>query len=167
MNILVLVAVVATASVFGVIAWTVRDHASGEAAWQTSVWGLAAFAFLLLSCGLWLFSLLTAGVGCDPCSDHAVTWTQNPEAWEWRLIAIFGWGIMLLALATVAALRFRSHRAALLLLLGHVALSIQLVAMLNLTQVSSNYWNWTIWPTAAGAVMLLASRDRARAVSGA
>ena len=50
-------------------------------------------------------------------------------------------------------------------LLAHVSISIQLVAMLNLAD-EANYWNWTIWPAAFGAVMLLASRDRARVLSG-
>jgi hypothetical protein len=72
---------------------------------------------------------------------------------------------MALALATVALLRLRHPRAALLCLVAHVSISIQLVAMLNHVD-AANYWNWTIWPTAAGAVMLLAGRDRARVLSG-
>jgi hypothetical protein len=166
-NLTLVVLTVVVASVLTVIALTVRDHASGEAPWQTGVWGVATLAFMLLSCGLWAFSLLTAGFACEPCSDdplpQGLEWTQNPEASEWGLIALFGSGIMVLALATVVALRFRYHRASLLLLLTHVALSVQLVAMLNLAHAGENYWNWTIWPTAAGAVMLLAARDRARA----
>lgn len=170
MNVMLLVAVVAIAPVVLVIAWTVRDHRSGEARWQTTAWGLAAVSFVLLSCGLWLVSLLKAGLNCEPCSVNAtregLEWTQNPEASQWGLIAMLGSSVMLLALATVGTLRLRRPRIALLCLLAHIALSIQLVAMLNLVD-AANYWDWTIWPTAAGAVMLLAARDRARTVSSA
>jgi hypothetical protein len=142
MNVMLLVAVVAIAPVVLVIAWTVRDHRSDEARWQTTTWGLAAVSFLLLTSGLWALALLKTG-----------------------LIAVLGSGVMALALATVCLLRLRHPRAALLCLLAHVSISIQLVAMLNLVD-AANYWNWTIWPAAAGAVMLLAGRDRARVLSG-
>jgi hypothetical protein len=142
MNVMLLVAVVAIAPVLLVIAWTVRDHRSDEARWQTTTWGLAAVSFLLLTSGLWALALLKAG-----------------------LIAMLGSGIMALALATVVLLRLRHPRAALLCLLAHVSISVQLVAMLNHVD-ATNYWNWTIWPAAAGAVMLLAGRDRARVLSG-
>ena len=118
MNVMLLVAVVAIVPVVLVIAWTVRDHRSGEAPWQTTAWGLAAVSFLLLTSGLWALALLRTGL-----------------------------------------------IAALLCLLAQVSISIQLVAILNHVD-AANYWNWTIWPAAAGAVMLLAGRDRARVLSG-
>ena len=139
---MLLVAVVAIAPVLLVIAWTVRDHRAVEARWQTTAWGLAAVSFLLLTSGLWALALLKAG-----------------------LIAGLGSGVMALALATVGLLRLGRPRAALLCLLAHVAISIQIVVMPNLVD-AANYWNWTIWPAAAGAVMLLAGRDRARVLSG-
>ncbi len=142
MNVMPLVAVVAIAPVVLVIAWTVRDHRSAEARWQTTTWGLAAVSFLLLTSGLWALALLRTG-----------------------LIAVLGSGVMAFALATVGLLRLRRPRAALLCLFAHVSISIQLVATLNLAD-DANYWNWTIWPAAFGAVMLLASRDRARVLSG-
>lgn len=86
-------------------------------------------------------------------------------AWKTGLIAVLGSGVMALALATVGLLRVRRPRAALVCLLAHISISIQLVAMLNLVD-AANYWNWTIWPAAAGVVMLLAGRDRARVLSG-
>ena len=138
---MLLVAVVAIAPVLLVIAWTVRDHRSVEARWQTTARGLAAVSFLLLTSGLWALALLKAG-----------------------LIAGLGSGVMALALATVGLLRLRRPRAALLCLLAHVAISIQIVVMLNLVD-AANYWNWTICPAAAGAVLLLAARDRARVLS--
>jgi hypothetical protein len=170
-NLTPVVVTVLVGAVFTVIALTVRDHASGEAPWQTGVWGLATLAYLLLSCGLWALSLLTAGFACEPCTDDPVPrgleWTQNPAASQWGLIALFGSGIVVLALATVVALRFGHRRVSLLLLLAHVALSVQLVSMLNVADAGGNYWYWTIWPTASGAVMLLAARDRARVASSA
>jgi hypothetical protein len=141
MNVMLLVAVVAIAPVLLVIAWTVRDHGSGEAHWQATAWGLAAVSFLLLTSGLWALALLKAG-----------------------LIAVLGSGVMACALATVVLLRLRHRRAALVCLLAHISISIQLVAMLNHAD-AANYWNWMIWPAAAGAVMLLAARDRARVLS--
>jgi hypothetical protein len=141
MNVMLLVAVVAIAPVLLVIAWTVRDHGSGEAHWQATAWGLAAVSFLLLTSGLWALALLKAGV-----------------------IAVLGSGVMAFGLATVGLLRLRRPRAALVCLLAHTSLSIQLVAMLNHAD-AANYWNWMIWPAAAGAVMLLAGRDRARVLS--
>jgi hypothetical protein len=167
MSVMLLVAVVVIAPVVVVIAWTVRDQRSGEARWQTTAWGLAAVSFVLLSCGLWAVSLLKSGLTCEPCSVNPASpgreWTQNPEASQWELISILGSSVMVLALATVGLLRLRRPRAALLCLLAHIALSIQLVAMLNLAD-AANYWNWTIWPAAAGVVMLLSARDRARVV---
>ena len=142
MNVMLLVTVVAIAAVVLVIAWTVRDHRSAEARWQATTWGLAAVSFLLLTSGLWALALLKTGP-----------------------IAVLGSGVMALALATVCLLHLRRPRAALVCLLAHVSISIQLVAMLNLAD-EANYWNWTIWPAAFGAVMLLASRDRARVLSG-
>ncbi len=138
MNVMLLVAVVAIAPVLLVIAWTVRDHGSGEAHWQATAWGLAAVSFLLLTSGLWALALLKAG-----------------------LTAVLGSGVMAFALATVVLLRLRHRRASLVCLLAYMSISIQLVAMLNHAD-AANYWNWTIWPPAAGAVMLLAARDRAR-----
>jgi hypothetical protein len=134
--------VVTIAPVVLVIAWTVRDHRSSAARWQTTAWGLAAVSFLLLTSGLWALALLKAG-----------------------LIAVLGSCVMAFALATVGLLRLKHPRASLLCLLAHVSISIQLVTMLNLVD-AANYWNWTIWPAAAGAVMLLAGRDRARVLSG-
>ena len=166
MNVRLLVAVVAIAPVLLVIAWTVREHRSGEARWQTTAWGLAAVSFVLLSCGLWVVALLKAGLTCEPCSgDPGVGWTHDPEASQWQLIAVLGSGVMALALATVGLLRVRRPRAALVCLLAHISISIQLVAMLNRAD-AANYWNWTIWPAAAGVVMLLAGRDRTRVLSG-
>ena len=129
MTVMLLVTVVAIAPVILVIAWTVRDHRSGEARGQTTTWGLAAVSFLLLTSGLWALALLKTG-----------------------LIAVLGSGVIALALATVGLLRLRRPRAALVCLLAHVSISIQLVAMLNLAD-DANYWNWTIWPAAFGAVM--------------
>ena len=163
MRLMLLLAVVVVAPVILVVAWTVRDHRSGEARWQTTAWGLAALSFVLLSCGLWAVAMLKSAMTCEPCSVDSASWTESPGARQWELIGILGWSIMVLAVATVGALRLRRQRAALVCLLAHVALSIQLVAMLNQAD-GANYWDWTIWPTAAGAVMLLAARDRARVV---
>jgi hypothetical protein len=161
MNFLLLVVVVAVVSVAGTIAWTVRDDAS----WQTTACGIAAVAFILLSLAVWVYAVLTAGFSCEPCDIDAqappgLEWTQNAEASEWALIAYLGSSVMALALVGVATLHFRRHRAALLFLGAYVAASVQLALMLDDAGFGGEVWSWILWPTAAGAVMLLAARDR-------
>ena len=158
MNVMLVAVVVALVSVLGTMWWTVRDKSS----WQTTVRGIAGVSFILLSLGVWVISLFTAGFACEPCDPDARPagheWTQAPEASEWALIFYLGSAILVLALAAVAMLRLRRHRTALLFLLAYLAVAVQLGRMFSLVHGREG-WAWVLWPMAAGAVMLLAARD--------
>jgi len=154
------VVIVVVGAVLGTLWWTARD----EPSWQATVRGIAAVSFILLSLGVFAFAWLTAGFTCDDtCGAGRVPpgreWTENSQASEWTLIFYLGASILLLALASVATLRFRRHRAALLFLAAYIVASVQLGQLLGAAH-GPDSWSWMAWPTAAGLIMLFAARDR-------
>jgi hypothetical protein len=154
--------VVAVVSVLCTVWWILRDwRMPDERRWQASVWGIAALSFILLSLCLWLFATLTAGFSCDDAcgSGRGVEWTDDSEASQWDVMFFLGSSIPLLALATVATLRFRRHAAALLCMLAYILVSVQL-GLLLVTADGRETWSWLLWPTAAGLIMLFAARGR-------